>query len=388
MKKLAYIGCLGMIGIITTEFGIIGILPQVAAHYQITIDQAGILLSAFALVIAFTGPLMTLLFSGFDRKKVMLLAIAMFVMTGAVSAFAPPFWLLLLVRVLPAFLQPVYISTAISVAVGAADKKNEHRMMSIILGGISIATVTTVPLGTWLAGRFNWQLSFAMQAGISLIALLGILLVLPAMPVKEKKSYGTQLKILGRTDFLLASVINFLVIAAWFSTYSYFADYLGKEKHMNEQMISMMMLLFGITSVAGNWLAGKIFGKNMALTTAAFLSGTILIPFALYYCGYNGWPMMLVIGVWGLLYGPCFFTGAANMISAAPDALEFANSLAVSFGNLGVSVGTAVSGMVIATHSVAYAPWVGMVFGIAALVMVAVRSAVRSRAAGVACMAQ
>ena len=95
------------------EFGIIGILPQVAEHYKITIDKAGLLLSAFALVIALTGPFMTLITSGFDRKKIMLVAIFMFLITGAVSSFSPPFWLLMLVRILPAFLQPVYIATAL-----------------------------------------------------------------------------------------------------------------------------------------------------------------------------------------------------------------------------------------------------------------------------------
>ncbi|WP_212006544.1 MFS transporter [Chitinophaga sp. HK235] len=384
MKKLAYIGCLGMIGIITTEFGIIGILPQVAAHYHITIDQAGILLSAFALVIAFTGPFMTLLASGFDRKKVMLLAMGLFVLSAGGSALAPPFWLLLVLRILPAFLQPVYISTAIAAAVGSVDKKDAHRMMSVVMGGISIATVTTVPLSTWLAGRFNWEGAFVMQAGVSMLAIVGIWLLLPPMPAGEKKSYGAQLKILGRNDFLLTSCINFVMIAAWFSSYSYFADYLNKEKHMNEEMISSMMLLFGITGVVGNWLAGKVIGKNMVLVTLVLLGGTIVIPVALSFCGYEGWPVAGVIALWGVWYAPCFFTGAANMISAAPDALEFANSLAVSFGNLGVSVGTAVSGMVIATHSVAYAPWVGMVFGMVAIVLVLWRGVLRSRSSNMA----
>ena len=108
MKKYAYIGCLGLIGVTTTEFGVIGILPQIATHYEISIDRAGLLLSAFALIIALTGPFMTLLASGFDRKKVMLLSILLFVMTGVISSFSPPFWLLMLVRILPAFLQPVY----------------------------------------------------------------------------------------------------------------------------------------------------------------------------------------------------------------------------------------------------------------------------------------
>ena len=123
MKKYAYVGCLGFIGVITTEFGVIGILPQIADYYKISIDIAGYLLSAFALIIALTGPFMTLLASGFDRKKIMLTAISIFVLTGLVSSFSPPFWLLMPVRILPAFLQPVYIATALSVAVSGADKK-------------------------------------------------------------------------------------------------------------------------------------------------------------------------------------------------------------------------------------------------------------------------
>jgi predicted MFS family arabinose efflux permease len=117
MKKYAYIGALGFLAVITTEFGIIGILPQIADHYHISIDKAGYLLSAFALIIAITGPFMTLLASGFDRKKVMLTAIAIFLVTAIVSSLSPPFWLLLTVRILPAFLQPVYIATALSVAI-------------------------------------------------------------------------------------------------------------------------------------------------------------------------------------------------------------------------------------------------------------------------------
>jgi len=138
MKKYAYIGCLGFIAVITTEFGVIGILPQIAEHYKISIDKAGYLLSAFALVIALTGPFMTLLVSGFDRKKIMLTSIAIFLITGFVSSFSPPFWILMLVRILPAFLQPVYIATALSVAVSNADddKKTDNDQEFFILSKI------------------------------------------------------------------------------------------------------------------------------------------------------------------------------------------------------------------------------------------------------------
>lgn len=363
-----------MIGVITTEFGVIGILPQIAVHYQITIDKAGLLLSAFALVIALTGPFMTLLTSGIDRKKIMMAAIAIFMITGVVSAMSPPFWLLVLVRILPAFLQPVYIATAIAVAVAQADKKQENEMMGIVLGGIAISMVTTIPVATYIASHWGWESSFIVQAVISLIALAGILKILPAIPVREKKSYGSQLKILTQSRFQLSTAMNFLMIAAWFSTYSYFADYLNKVKSMDDTMVSYMLFLFGITGIASNWIAGKMLNKNIPLTVAIFLSGTIIIPVLLHFSGENEAAIIAVIACWGFFYAPCFLNASAYMISAAPDSLEFANSLATSFGNLGVSLGTILGGWIIATKGITYVPWIGAVFGLLALLMIGIRS--------------
>lgn len=379
MKKIAFVGCLGLIGIITTEFGVIGILPQIAGHYHISIDKAGLLLSAFALVIALTGPFMTLFTSGFDRKRIMMISIAMFLLTGIVSALAPPFWLLVLVRMLPAFLQPVFISNAIAAAVANAGKEQEYRLAGIVIGGIAVAMVTTVPLATYIASAFNWQASFVVQAVVTAIALLGIYKVLPPMQPQVKKSYGTQLKVLTNGRFLISSAMNFFMIAAWFSTYSYFADYLGKVKGMDTQTISYMMFLFGITGILSNWLAGKMMSRNIPLTIALFLSGTILIPLMLNYSGANTWSTVSVIALWGFLYAPCFLSGFAYMSSAAPHAPEFANSLAISFGNFGVTAGTVVSGWFIASSGVVQSPWVGLVFGVLAFMMIGWRTLLERR---------
>jgi len=374
MKKFAYIGCLGFLAVITTEFGIIGILPQVADHYEITIDKAGYLLSAFALVIALTGPFMTLLASGFDRKKVMLTSIFIFMITGIVSSFSPPYWLLMLVRILPAFLQPVYIATALAVAVSQADKKRENELMSIVFSGVAIAMVTTVPFATWLASLWFWEYSFMVQAIVSIVALAGIYFVLPPMPIKEKKSYRSQLKILKQPAFIISTAMNFFMIAAWFSTYSYFAEYLNKAKGMDATMVSYMLFLFGIIGVFSNWIAGKMLNKSVSKTTAFFLSGTILVPILLYISDGNNAATIIVIGIWGFLYSPSFLNASTYMISSVPDSLEFGNSLATSFGNLGVTLGTTIGGWMIITRGVSYNPWVGIVFGALAFVMIGLRS--------------
>lgn len=379
MKKYAYIGCLGFIGIITTEFGIIGILPQVASHYDISIDKAGYLLGAFALVIALTGPLMTLLMSGYDRKKIMLAAIAVFLLTGIVSSFSPPFWLLMLVRILPAFLQPVYIATALSVAVSQTDKKQANGLMGIVFSGVAIAMVTTVPFATWLASILSWEYSFIVQAIVSLVALVVIYFAMPAMPVTQKKSYGSQIKILKKPTFIISTAMNFFMITAWFSTYSYFANYLNSAKDMDSTMVSYMLFVFGIIGVAANWAAGKMLNYSISKTTAFFLSGTLIIPVLLHFSGGNTMATILVIAIWGFLYSPSFLNASTYMISSAPNSLEFANSLATSFGNLGVTAGTTLGGWMIITKGVAYNPWIGFAFGIMAFAMMLLRLIVEKK---------
>lgn len=384
MKKIAYVGSLGVIALLTTEFGVIGILPQIASHYDITIEHAGLLLSLFALVIAVAGPFMTLFTSGIDRKKVMLLALSLFFVSAIISFFQPPFWLLLIVRVIPAFLHPVYYATALGAVVSASDPKQTHKLMALVLSGISIATVTTLPLATYIASVFEWQDSFLIQALASAIALLAIYKIIPPMPVKEKVSYGNQVKIIFKPDFLLSAGIIFFMVSAWFSTYSYFADYLGKSLNMSATMVSYMMLLFGATGILGNWIAGKALAKSILATSLISLSGTLLVALGFHLSGQQEIVNILLIAIWGLLYGPIFFIASATITSAAPNAIEFASSIGTSFINLGITVGTAVGGWAISVYGIENTPWVGLVFGILSAVIMLIRHSYKSKTLAIA----
>jgi predicted MFS family arabinose efflux permease len=378
MNKIAYAGCLGVMGIISTEFGIIGILPAVAASYHIPIARAGYLLSAFAFTIFLTGPFTVLATSGINRKKMMLAALAVFVASNVVSAFAPPFWLLLGLRIVPAFLHPVFFSAVIGAVLKAAKPAEQHRLLGIVIGGVAITQVSILPLSAYLASAYGWQSSFVLQGGISLLALGGIGYFIPDLPVTAKKSYGSQLAILRQPAFLLSLAFTVLLVAAWFSTYSYFADYLGKAKRLTPAQISAMLLLFGVAGVGANWLAGRFLARSVPLTTAFFLLGTILLPLVLAYSGHQFPVQLAVVAFWGLMYGPCFLTALAYVLQAAPEAPEFANSLQASFGNLGVSLGTVLGGWFVATHSLANLPWVGAAFGALALLVMGWRGMLAS----------
>lgn len=379
-NKIAYIGCLSLIGVISTEFGVIGILPQIARHYHITIDKAGILLSAFAMVAALAGPLLTVVTSGINRKKLLAGSMGLFLITGLVSSLSPPFYILLIARLLPAFLHPALVSAAVGAATASAADSEKHKMMAIVIGGVGIATITTVPLATFVAGLFDsWQASFILQTLVSMAAVCAIWFGLPSLPVNAVGDYRKQLRILTKPLFLSSAVFTFLMNATMFTTYSYFADYLGQINGLGEKTIGLMLLIFGISGVAGNFLAGRLLSKNITMTTAVFLAGLTLMSLPIYYSGTANTPLLILVTAWGFFHTPCFLTGQAYMIETAPEAQEFANSISISCGNLGISLGTAISGFAIASHGLQSAPWVMMAFGILALIMMGIKELLEIR---------
>ncbi|WP_428232631.1 MFS transporter [Flavobacterium sp.] len=380
MKKIAYASCLGVIGILTAEFAVIGIMPQIAAHYQITMDQAGILMSAFAFVVAVAGPFMSLLSSGFDRKKVMMASLTLFLIASVVSSFSPPFWLLLAIRILPAFLHSVYYAAAIAAVINVAQEKDQHKMMAIALSGVSIATVSTIPLATYLASLFTWQYSFVFQSVICLLALLCVYRVMPAMPVKVKPTIGSQVKILKNPSVILSLLMILFMFAAEFSLYSYFAGYLYDVKKINAISISYFMFLFGIAGLAGTWLAGKVLSRNIPATTIGFIAAcNIIIPIFLYLSGISIFWIVPLITLWGVAYAPGFLIATSSISSAAPGALEFSNGMAASFANFGITIGTLTGGAVIAAYGVNELPYVALFFGCVAIIMTLIRISIERK---------
>jgi DHA1 family inner membrane transport protein len=373
MNRIKYIAALGIFGIITTEFGVIGILPQIAQHYQIGMDKAGWLLSGFALVIALCGPWVTLAASRFDRKKMMVSTLLLFVLSNILSALAPPFGLLLLARVLPAFLHPLYFSAAIYSAVTNAPEKDKHKATAVIFGGVSIATVAGVPVTTYLADVFNWQAAFIGFGIVNTLALIAVFIFIPPMQVTQKRSVGAQLGLLVKPAFLLQAMITSLMIAAMFTVYGYFADFMEKVNHLNGVQISKMLMLFGVLGVAGNWVAGKMLSKSLPATLVFSLLILVLIYTMLYFTnGYNIYTIALT-AVWGFVHTGCFLIGQSWISSAAKGAEEFANSLGVAFTNLGIALGTTIGGWIIMNKGIQYTAWASIALITLALLLIVIR---------------
>ena len=349
MKRTLYLLALGIFGIGTTEFGVIGILPQLAAHFHVTIDKAGWLLSAFALVIAVFGPFMVLLFGRVEKKKAMLFVLTVFTVSNILSYEAGNFTILLLARILPAFLHPVFWSIALSTAAESVNKEDAPKAVGIVFGGFTIASVLGVPLSTLMADVFTWKAAFGLCVIVNVISGIGMAIWLPTIPAGKTT---TQLSILKKKTLWTQLLLACLMISAMYASYGYLAAYLGNVTRMSGSEISAMLLIFGITGVGGNWLAGKLLSKSISQTTIAFIAALAITHLILYAAGSYKVTMIPVIIIWGFIHTGGFLISNINVTSAAPESPEFVNSIFTSCGNLAVTIGATAGGMTIAKSSV------------------------------------
>lgn len=378
---IIFILAFGIFGIINTEMGVIGILPQISQQFGITVSDAGLLVSLFALAVAISGPFLPLLFSGMNRKKAMLMVIGLFVITNVISVYAPNFTVLLIARIIPAFLHPVYFSVAFTAAASSVSKDQVPKAISKVFMGVTAGMVIGTPITSFIADVMSLEASLWFFAVVNAIAFVAILAFIPSMPVKEKLSYGAQLGVLKKPLVWISIVTVIFLNSSMYAVYSFFAEYLDTVTHMTGKQISLMLVLFGVTGMAGNLLAGKLL-SNRAIATAIvfpFVFGVIYL--LVYLLGNFTIPMTIIIALWGVLFTLGLNISQYWITSSAPEAPEFANGLFVSFANLGVTVGTLIGGMFIASMGTHHVVWSGILFLALGFVTIMLRTSLGSKKA-------
>lgn len=361
-QLLVYILTLGVFGILNTEMGVIGILPLIADHYHVSISSAGLIVSLFALAVAVSGPILPLLFSGVNRKYVMLLVLGIFIAGSLVSAFTSNFTVLLVARVIPAFFHPVYCSLAFTVAAVTVSKEDASKAVAKVFIGVSAGMVLGVPVSSVIASATSLSYAMLFFAAVTLIAFIATLLFVPSMPASTRLTYGTQLRVLrkGMTWFSIAGVI--FMNGAVFGVYSYLAEYLKTVTHYAWNTISLMLFVYGVANIVGNMVAGKLLAKSPFRTVLSYPFAMLAVYILLFILGQFSMPMAFIIVIWGILGGIGGNINQYWIVSAAPEAPEFANGIFLTSANLGTTIGAAVCGLFITGVSTQYVVLGGILF--------------------------
>ncbi|MFB3162504.1 MFS transporter [Neobacillus sp. 179-J 1A1 HS] len=371
---LVFILTIGVFGILNTEMGVIGILPDIADHFDVSVSKAGWLVSFFALVVAVSGPTMPLLFSGINRKKVMLLVLGVFVLGNIVSIFTSNFTILLLARIIPAFFHPIYCSLAFSVAAASVSKEEAPKAVSKVFIGVSAGMVVGVPVASFIASAISLQMAMVFFAAVNAVAFIATLLFVPSMPVKARLAYGTQLSVLKKSMTWLSIVTVILLNSAVFGVYSYLADYLKTVTNLSSNSISLILFVFGGANIIGNIVAGTLLTKNAkkSVVSYPFVLGAVYI--LLFFIGQFTVPMAIITLFWGVLAGIGGNITQYWIMSAAPEAPDFANGLFLTAANLGTTFGAAVGGFIISDMGTQYVVLVGILSLILGLVTILLRN--------------
>lgn len=364
---------LGVFGIITTEMSIVGVLPQIAQKFAISTSQAGLLVSVFALVVAISGPFLIILVSGINRKFLLLTAILMFVISNIIYAFTTQFEIMLIFRILPAVFHPLFFSIALVTAASLVPLEKSGQAVTKVFLGITVGFAFGVPFTSYLAERFSLEAAFLFGAGVNFSAFIGIFILLPSMPVKEKMSFGKQISILRKPEIWINIATVVFIFAAMFSVYSYFAEYLARVTYMNGSLISIMLLIFGVTMIVGNHLFGVFLQKNIVHTVISFLIAYLMIYLLVYFLGSYFVPMIFIIIIWGIVHSGGLIVSQAWLLSEAKEAPEFGNSLFVSFSNLGITLGTFIGGWFISQLGIHQLIWSGFLFTLLSLLLIIIK---------------
>ena len=370
---LVFILTAGVFGIINTEMGVIGILPLIAEHFHVTVPEAGWTVSIFALVVAISAPIMPLLFSGINRKKVMLLALGVFTLSNIISMLTSNFTLLLITRALPAFLHPVYVSMAFTVAAASVSKEKAPKAVAKVFIGVSAGMVLGVPVTSYIASEVSFTMGMMFFTVVNALVFVATILFIPSMPVKEKLSYGTQLNVLKKKIIWYSIIAVTLINGALFGFFSYMSDYLRTVTEVSYSVISVLLLIYGLANIIGNVIAGKQLATNP-------IRSMTFIPFALftlYICIFilGEWlaAMAVIILILGILAGYGQNTMQYMITEGAPEVPDFANGLFLLSANLGTTVGAAACGAFITFFDTRYSVIGSLLFLAVSIIFVVLR---------------
>lgn len=373
-KLIILILTIGVFGILNTEMGFIGLIPQIAERFGVSTSNAGWFVSIFAIGIAISGPIMPLLLSKLERKKVMIIVLLIFIISNIISVFTTSFTILLIARVIPAIFHPVYIALAFSVASDSVNSKDAPKAVARVFIGVSAGMVLGVPIVNFLATQFNLSIALSFFALVNIIVLILTLIFIPKMPTKKSVTYGTQLSVLKRPLTWMSIIISILFNAAIFGVYSYLTDYLNIVTEAPSHYVSIILFLYGISNILGNIIAGKLL--TSIPQTAIFLLpfALIIIYISMFGLGSFLIPMAIISIFWGTLAGISANITQYVITSSAPDAPDLSNGIFLSAVNSGTTIGTFIGGIFITTLGSNYVIMVGILACVINILFILIRN--------------
>ncbi len=333
-------------GIGTTEFIILGLLPDLARDFNVSIPKAGTLVTAYALSVTLGSPLVALLVSRWERKRALIFLMGMFLAGNALCALAPTYELLLGARILTALSHGAFFGIGSVVAANSVPKEQQSRAIAMMFTGLTLANVLGVPAGTALGQRFGWRAAFVALLPVALLAgalLLRYVARQPAEPIALR----SELKAVLRPSVQLVLATSTLSSVAMFCVLTYVTPMLETVTRLTPHAVTLVLVGFGVAITVGNLLGARLSDwrqiPTLLMGYGAMLLVFLLLPWSLGHV----WPAVGMVCLFGLIN---FAAGAplqARIVAQAKDAPNLASTLNQGAFNLGNAMGASLGGLVL-----------------------------------------
>lgn len=347
-------------GIGLTEFGIVGLLPQVAADFGITGQEAGYLVSGYALSVAFGAVALTAGVVRFDRKKVLLALMMLFIVGNLISAIAPSYEMLMVGRVIAALCHGAFFGVGAVVAADMVASDKRASAISLMFAGLTVSNILGVPLGTLLGQQLGWRSTFWALVIIGVITMIGIQLLVSQTKVTTQTSLRSELGAFRRPQVWISALISVLAFAGVIGAFTYIAFTLTEVSGFSTAAVPWLLVLFGLGTFMGNVLGGK--AADRALNTSLIVSLALLaVVLAVFALTAESKVMtivsLLLMGMVGLASAPGL---QLRMMSFAADAPTMASGANIAAFNIGNALGAWLGGLALGAGLGYISPlWVG-----------------------------
>src|ERR1700680_1932394 len=352
---------LASFGIGTTEFVIMGLLPDVAGDLGVTIPQAGLLVTGYALSVAFGSPLLAVATASMDRRKALLVLIGIFILGNLLCALAPNYALLMAARIVTALCHGAFFGLGAVVAATLVPEQKKAQAIAMMFAGLTLANVLGVPFGTALGEAVGWRNTFWAVVVIGFAAAFALYAWLPRNMPTPRMQLIHEARSLVSTQVILAMLISVVVSASLFGVFTYIAPILENVTSISPHEVTLMLLLFGIGLTAGNFLGGWLGDWKLMPSVIGILALLIPVLSLFTLTSASLVPAAVTIFCWGLLAFALISPLQMRVVNEAAQAPNLASTLNQGAFNLGNAAGAWIGGLAL-TNGLAYRelPWIGV----------------------------
>jgi DHA1 family arabinose polymer transporter-like MFS transporter len=346
MKKSLLTLTLGGLGIGITEFVMMGLLPDIAKDLDISIPQAGHLISAYALGVVIGAPLLVVIAGSYPPKKILMVLMLMFTGFNALSAFAPGYSTLFIARLLAGLPHGAFFGVGSVVASRLADKGKEAQSVSLMFAGLTVANILGVPLGTYIGHNFSWRYTFVIIVLVGLVTLLSLKAWMPALPATKNRDLGKELNFFKMPESWLIILMIAIGTGGLFSWYSYIAPLLTDVAGFSANSITYILVIAGAGMMVGNFIGGRLADKfSPAKATLSLLIAMSISLLIVHFVSGNQIMALIMTFVTGAIAFAAASPIQMLMINTAKGSEMLAASVSQASFNIGNALGAFLGGL-------------------------------------------